>query len=241
VQPYQPFNPRDPDSVLIPTFRNHAVPNEAKSITAGRPIYDDVEVVDIRRAGSRDFSTHPSTEFARWVIDPRTGGQIKETYAERFRHQYQQYKAQAQQTLTGTPLDVAPFLSEARRAEMRALNVLTVEQLAHVDGQELKNLGPGGRDLKNQAMEYIEQSKTNAPTMQLAAELEAERARRQTLEEDVEALKRRLDGEGQFKDMTDDQIREFITSNAGHAPQGNLPRKTLVRMAMDHARPTKAA
>ena len=32
----------------------------------------------------------------------------------------------------------------------RALNLYTVEQLAAIDGQELKNLGPGGRELKNQ-------------------------------------------------------------------------------------------
>jgi hypothetical protein len=40
--------------------------------------------------------------------------------------------------------------------------------------------------------------------------------------------------------MTDDQIKEFIASHTGQAPLGNLPRKTLVRMASD-ARPTKAA
>jgi len=238
----QLFNPRDPDSVLIPTFRNHAIPNEAKTLEAGRPIYDDVEVVDIRRAGSRDFSTHPATGFARWVTDPRTGGQVKETYAERFRHQYQQYKAQAQQTLTGTPLDHVPFLTEGKRAEMRALNVLTVEQLAAVDGQELKNLGPGGRELKNQATEFIEQSKSNVPNMKMAAELEALRSRNAVLEEDVEALKLKQAGEGQFKDMSDDQVRDYITANSGgQTPQGNLPRKILVRMALDIVRPAKVA
>ena len=238
----QLFNPRDPDSILIPTFRNHAVPNDAKSAEAGRPIYDDVEVVDLRRAGSRDFSTHPATGFSHWTIDPRTGGQIKVTYAERFRHQYQQYKAMAQQTVSGTPLDHAPFMTEGERASMRALNLYTVEQLAAIDGQELKNLGPGGRELKNQAVEFIEQTKAKAPeTTQLAAELEALRARNAVLQEDVDALKLRQASEGQFKDMSDEQLREFIASHTGHAPHGDLPRKTLVRMATDHARPTKAA
>ena len=238
----QPFYPRDPDSTLIPTFRNHAMPNAGKSAEAGRLICDDIEVVDLRRAGARDFSTHPATGFSHWAVDPLTGGQVKVTYAERFRHQYQQFKAQAQQTLSGTPLDHAPFLTEGRRAELRALNVYTVEQLVAVEGQELKNLGPGGRDLKNQATEFIEQAKAKAPgTTQLQAELEALRARNSVLEDDVEALKLRQANEGQFATMTDEQIREFIASNTGQAPQGNLPRKTLVRMATDHVRPTKAA
>ena len=29
------------------------------------------------------------------------------------------------------------------------------------------------------------------------------------------------------------QLRDFITTNTGQAPQGNVARKTLVRMAMD--------
>ena len=62
-----------------------------------------------------------------------------------------------------------------------------------VDGQELKNLGPGGRDLKNRAMEWIDESKTNAPNLQLQAELEAERAKNQVLQDDLESLKTRDD------------------------------------------------
>jgi hypothetical protein len=93
----------------------------------------------------------PATSVSHWAIDPATGGQIKVTYAERFRRQYQQFKALTAQTKSGTPLTHAPFLTEGRRAEMRALNIYTVEQLAAIDGQELKNIGTGGRELKNAA------------------------------------------------------------------------------------------
>jgi hypothetical protein len=237
----QQVNPRDPDASLVPVFRNHAQPNEEKSRAEGRPIYDDIEVVDIRRPGSRDWHTHPATEVCGWTVDPETGGQVQITYAERFSRQYQQFKAKQQQTKSGTPLDHAPFLTEGRRAELRAQNVYTVEQLAAIDGQELKNLGQGGREMKNWAMEYIADAKVSAPSMQLQAELEALRARNQVLEEDNEALKQRTAAvEAQFEDMTEDQIRKYIQTYTGHPPQGNLPRKTLVRMAMD-ARPNKAA
>ena len=233
-------NSRDPDAALVATFRNHAVRNEAKSVAEGRPIYDDIEVVEIRMPGNRTGAPiFPAHAVSHWVTDPRTGEQTKITYAERFRHQYQQFKAVQQQTKTGTPLDHAPFLTEARRSELRALNVYTVEQLALVDGAELKNLGTGGREMKNRAQEYIEESKTRAPNLQMQAELEALRARNALLEEDNEAMKKRS-GDGQFEDMTDEQIRSYIQSNTGHAPQGNLARKTLLRMAID-ARPSKAA
>jgi hypothetical protein len=91
-------------------------------------------------------------------------------------------------------------------------------------------------------MEYIAEMKAAAPeTTQLAAELEALKARAAILEEDNAALKQRAtSAEAQFEDMTDEQLRKYIKSHTGHEPQGNLPSKSLVRLAMD-ARPTKAA
>ena len=116
------------------------------------------EIVELHYPGSRNWSAHPATSFSHWAIDPATGEQVKVTYAERFSRQYRQFKAHATQTKSGTPLTFATFLTEARRAELRAQNIYTVEALAAIDGQELKNLGPGGREMKNAAMEYIETS-----------------------------------------------------------------------------------
>lgn len=234
-------NSRDPDDALVPLFKVVAMENKAKSLIEGRPIFEDVEVVEIRKPGSRDWSPHLATEFSHWQDDPITGGQVKVTYAERFSRQYRQFKAEGTQTKVGTPLDQVPFLTEARRAELRALNVYTVEQLVAVDGQELKNLGAGGRDLKNKAIEYVEESKATAPKMQMQSELETLRARAQLLEEDNALLKQRANvAEAEFEDMGDEQLRDYIKAHMGHAPQGSLPRKVLVRMAMD-ARPAKVA
>jgi len=234
-------NSKDPDDALVPLFKHLALPNPAKTLAEGRPVYDDIEVVEIRRPGARDYSVHPATEFSHWAGDMYGGEQRRVTYAERFARQYQQFKAQSAQTKSGTPLDHLPFLTEARRAELRAQNIYTAEQLAATDGQELKNLGVGGRELKNKAIEYIDEAKANVPTMQMQAELEALRARSQLLEEDNALLKQRANVvEAQFEEMGDEQLRDFIKSHTGHAPTGNPPRKMLVRMAMD-ARPTKAA
>jgi len=237
---------KNTDAALVVVFKNHAVLNEAKSAKEGRPIFDDVEVCEIRSPGSRNSSIQPATAVSHWDIDPNTGAQVKVTYAERFRKQYQQFKQQQHQTIAGTPLDYAPFLTEGRRAELRAMNVYTVEQLAHVDGQELKNLGGGGRDLKNRAIEYLEDAKSKSVNTRTAAENEALRARVALLEEDKSALEQRLQEHkpasgGRFDDMTDDQLRDFITTHSGHTPQGQLTRKTLLRMAQDIRPKDKAA
>ena len=233
---------RDPDDVLVVLFKYFAQENEAKSLEAGRPIYDDIEVCEIRAPGSRDVKVFPATAFSRWLDDPHTGRQTKQTYAERFAHQYRQFKANAAQTKTGTPLDHAPFLSEGKRAELKAQNLYTVEALADIEGAELKNLGPSGREMKTKAMEYIAESKMAAPNKQMVAELEALRARNAALEEDMQAKKNAEDAEGEFANMDLDQIREYITVNSGQEPIGakNMNRKTLVRLAAN-LRPEKVA
>ena len=177
---------RDPDDVAVVLFKHQSFKNEAKSLAEGREIHDDIEVCEIRFPGAKDWKSFPATALStQWIRDPYTGAEKQITYAERFPHQYQQFKARAAQTKSGTPLDYAPFLTEARRAELRAQNVYTVEQLAAIEGTELKNLGPGGREYKNDAEDYLAESKAGAPNLQMAAELEALRARNAVLEEDA--------------------------------------------------------
>lgn len=225
---------RDPDEVLVVLFKHLAFESPEKSAEAGRPIFEDVEVCEIRAPGCKDVKVFPATFFSRWVDDPFTGMQRKESYAERFSHQYQQFKARANQTKIGTPLEHAPFLTDARRAEFRAQNIYTVEALAAIDGNELKNLGPGGRDFKNQALEFIEQASASVPNKRIEAELEALRAQNAVLQEDNAALRSaRQQAERELEEMSDEQLSGYITSQTGSPPQGVLPRKVLKRMALD--------
>jgi len=235
---------QDPDELLVVLFKHLAVQNKAASLKEGRPIYDDQEICEIRAPGFKDVKVFPATSFARWVIDPMTGEQTQQSYAERFRHQYQQFKSHTAQTKSGTPLDLVPFLTDGRRAELRAQNIYTVEQLAAVEGAELKNLGPGGREMKNAAQAFIDEGRASAPNKQMAAELEALKARNAVLEEDMKLRQARRAAEeavdDEFEAMSLDQLREYITAQTGQAPLGSLNRKNLMRLAAG-SRPEKAA
>jgi hypothetical protein len=111
----------------------------------------------------------------------------------------------------------------------------------------LKNLGQGGRDMKNAAMEYLAETQKGAVNIQVQAELEALRAMNATMAEDLAALKAqsqpndadKVNGD-EFEGMDLPQLREFITIHTGQAPLGALNRKTLVRMARSAA-PEKAS
>jgi hypothetical protein len=230
------------DEAIVPLFRNLSIPNKAKSDAEGRPIYDDIEVVEIRFAGSRNYGVYPANEMSHWISDPYTGEQRPITYAERFRRQYAQFLEHKTQTKSGTPLDVVPFLTEARRSELKAQNIYTAEALAAVDGAELKNLGPGGREMKNQAVEYISNSKANIPNITMQAEMEAMRAKLAVLEEDNALLKHKTaSGEARFEAMSLEQLREYITVNSGQPPVGLLNKRNLIRLAMEVTTPKDAA
>jgi hypothetical protein len=233
---------RDPDDVAVVLFKHQSFKNEVKSLAEGREIHDDVEVCEIRFPGAKDWKVFPATALStQWIRDPYSGEEKQITYAERFPMQYQQFKRQLAQTKSGTPLDYAPFLTAARRAELRAQNVYTVEQLAAVDGTELKNLGPGGREYKNNAEEYLATTKASAPNLQMAAELEALRARNAILEGDAKIKSERATVEDVFDDMTVEQLRDYVTTHTGHAPVGsNLTHKQLKRLALE-TKPSKAA
>ena len=186
---------RDPDEVLVALFKNHASLNNSKSVEAGRPIFDDIEVVEIRAPGSKDFKVFPATAFSHWETDIHTGEQSKVTYAERFRHQYQQFRAKTAQTKSGTPLEYVPFMTEGKRAEMRAQNIYTVEALAAIDGAELEEPRHWGAASWKNAWRWNTWPRPRAaraePVVQPQNELEQLRARNAILEEDNAAKKAR--------------------------------------------------
>ena len=177
-----------PRAGITPFYKTIALKNERKSVNAGRPIYDDVEVVDIRFAGSKEVYTFPTQQISHWETDEETGEQRQLTYAERWPRQYQQFKAKTQQTKSGTPLDYVPFLTEGKRAELRALSIYTIEALAELDGQPLKNLGIGGRDLKNKAIEYLASANHDGVILRQQQQIDELLTRIKSMEEENKLL-----------------------------------------------------
>lgn len=218
------------DPLVIPVFKIHTQKNEAKSREAGRPIFDDMEVVEVRFAGDRNkVSVFPALSICGEVQD-EDGNTRKITYAERWSDQYKRFKSKQQQVAEGTPVDELPFLTQAKRAELKALSIYTAEALAALDGQPLKNLGPGGRDLKNQAQAYLDNASGSANVVKMAAEIEELRRTVAELKGD-KALAESAATDSQFASWTADQIKDWIEEKIGERPKGNPSHATLVKRA----------
>lgn len=221
-------------------FFNHTKPNRTASLEAGRAIFDDMECVEIiHPADKMTRKVFPAHEVITVAEDPNTGELVETTYAMKYRAQYMAFKNGEAQTLHGTPLSELPFLSEGKRRELKALSIYTAEQLAALDGQPLKNLGIGGRDLKNQAQAFIELATGNNDFASISAENASLKSRIEAMETMLAAqgkptapeIASSQSGLSAFEKWEDEDIKAWIKDATGARPQGNPNHETLVKLA----------
>jgi len=214
------------ENLVVPRFYIHTTENKAKSKLAGRPIFDDMEVVEVRFAGNRQtVSVFPAHAVCGQIQD-EDGDFRPTTYAERWPDQYKRFKAKQQQVAAGTPVDELPFLTQAKRSELKALSIYTAEALAALDGQELKNLGQGGRELKNQAQAYLDRAAGSADVTAMASKIEE----LTQLVAELRADKLPATA-SEFEAWEDTQIKDWIEEKIGERPKGNPSHATLVKRA----------
>ena len=216
---------QDNHSLVVPYFRNEPFEDFEASKREGRPIFRDREVCEIRIAGDRNFAPVVPAHDMWMRVD---GEEI--TYAQRFSDAYARFQEGREQVAYGTPLSELPFLTEAKRAELRALKVYTAEALASLDGKPLANLGQQGRELKNQAQAYLDNAKGSAKTVALSREVEQ-------LREELAAMRADASQEPAHAPAEDsaekEALKEQIFKLTGNRPRGNPSVATLKETLAD--------
>lgn len=148
--------------------------NKKKSEAEGRPIFDEVEKCEVIIAGDRSyrpvFPAHEQTVS----YDKEARQDDTRTWAERYPQEYRAFKQQQTgMMVSGTPLEAWPILTAKQVAELKALDIVTVEQIAEMSERNRGALGGEGRKLIAKAKTYIEQARDAAPLNKLAADNEA--------------------------------------------------------------------
>lgn len=166
-------NPDAGAEKLFVRFGLHPRRDETKSLEEGRPIFEDVEYIEIMVPGDKSNTIHR----------PVSAGD-----KQRFARQYQAWKAGADQdAVTGTPLAAWPAVTAAQVRELAHFNCRTVEQLAVMSDGNLQNVGPI-LALRQKARDFIEAAKGTAPLQKLRAELEKRDTELATLKAQVADL-----------------------------------------------------
>lgn len=178
---YDASNVHDEDKRLFVQFYVEAVKNETKSAAEGRPIFDEIPHVKIITPGSRDVLVTRATK----------------NYQTRFPKQWEAFtKSQDQTCINGTPLSEVPFLTVGQIAELRALNVMTLEQLANLS-DAVAHKFMGAQKMKQQAGAYLLAAFDSAPITDLQNQVNKLVSQNAALSSQVEALSAKL------KEMTD--------------------------------------
>ena len=211
---------QDNDSLVVPFFKSMAQHDEQASKAAGRPIYRDMEIVEVRIAGDRNFApTFPAHAMWRRI----DGDEV--TYAQRWPKQFERFKENQTQVADGTPLSELPFLTESKRMELRGLKVYTAEALASLDGKNLQALGQNGRTLKNQAEAYLKKAEGTSQTVALVAEVENLKAQLAQMQ-GAAPMVEDSPADGDQKAALKAQYSELT----GQLPRGNQSVETLQKM-----------
>jgi len=218
-------------NLVVPMFKVHTTLDKKATAEKGRPIYKDLEVVEIRMAANRQtVGVFPAHDVWRWVDGQE--GREAQTYAMRFEEQYKRFKSNTAQAMSGTPLEELPFLTQAKRYELKALNIYTAETLAALDGKPLSNLGMGGRDLKNQAQAYLDKAAGSADVVKLAAENDELRRRLEQLESAQTSNEPAPDiSQSPFATWEAEDIKTWVKEMGQPLLRGNPNHATLVAYA----------
>lgn len=218
--------------LIVPRFFVHTTQDAKATKEAGRPIFKDMECVEIRMAANKQtVAVFPAHDTWKW--DDIDGVRQPVTYAMRFPEQYKRFKANEAQAMSGTPLEELPFLTQAKRSELKALSIYTAEALASLDGQNLKNLGMGGRELRNQAEAYLNRATDSAAVTRMASEIEQLKATIAGLQAVPSIAPEPAQVDSPFNDMDDESLKVWISDATGSRPRGNPSHETLVRMASE--------
>lgn len=153
------------------------IQNKGRSEKEGRPMYDNIEFVEINVPGSRD--THVK--------------KVDASVIERFGPQYEKWKKTQEQPTDGTPLTMVPFLNPAQIKEFAAININTLEQLAELSDATVQKIGMGGADLRKKAQTYMSAGKDTAEVLGQREEIKRLQLDNQQLKQQIAAVNQRYE------------------------------------------------
>lgn len=158
------------DAALGVRFFLHPLQDEEKSRLEGRPIYKEIEMIEVLTPGSRD------------VLHRK----VNQEDMIRFKAHYDAFKASSEHRLDGTPLNEFPFITAAERKELEYFNIFTGEQLVNMPDGNIDRMGVNGRDLIKKVNAYMQVAKDSAFISSITQENE-------NLKREMEMLKKQMD------------------------------------------------
>lgn len=154
------------DNNLAVKFFMDVEKDEERSAREGRPIFNDIELVELRVRGDRNNIVHKK---------------VDDNIRRRFRDLYRAFKEGVDVAQTGTPLAMWPIVTRSMSEELKHMGFHTVEQVSEATDSVCQKYA-GLLGLKQKAKAYIELSKgSTAPLEAMSAQIEKLTSQLETL------------------------------------------------------------
>lgn len=178
-------------------FERRAIEDRTVQSTNGRWPKRDVDYVLVTPPYSRDVFESVADEWLKQMRHEVDQGRLPEEWCDRYQQQYEKWKIGQEMPLNGEPIKGWGVISPAKQANLIALNILTVEDLAAVNDTGLRMIGMGAAELRDKAKAWLSQMADKGPLTQENANLKAENiallASVSSLEARVKELAERLE------------------------------------------------
>jgi hypothetical protein len=125
-----------------------------------RPVYKDTPYIEMMMPGEKNVI----------IREP-----VWEQHMRRFPQHWAQFQAGVKEQVIGTPLKVAPFLTESQIEELAFFKIRTIEQLADLADSSMNFMG--ANELKQAARRFLDKTMSSEALMKRIEALEAENAR----------------------------------------------------------------
>lgn len=166
-----------------PLFRMEAKQNKAKTLTEGRPIFDQVPFVTIISPG--DNKNVPDTK----VLDE---------HRQRWPRQWEAFEKGLEQPIDGTPINQWPILNNAQVAELKALNIHTIEEMASLSDGGTQQI-VGLMTLKQQAIAHLATSKDDGVVYEALDKVEKLEERMTAMLQENKELRAAVESQSKYK------------------------------------------
>ncbi len=179
------------------TFETRAVEDRNASIEKGHYVTKNVDYALITPPFSKDCVSQEVSVWLKTMDDNVSAGRLPSRWRDNYKQQYEAWKRNEDVPLDGTPIKGWPLLSPAQQANLIAINVRTVEDLAAINDEGQKRYGMGGLDLKNKAQAWLKSASSLGSVVQENAALKSKVTDQEetikSLSEQLQELSARLD------------------------------------------------
>lgn len=153
---HEDFQSNQGDATAMVRFYQKSYPDEAKTKEEGRPIFKDVDIIEIRFPGDKDYKARP----------------VREGDKRRWPRHWEAYQARISQEdiVEGTPLSEWPQITRSQVEELAFYNVKTVEQLVEMSDSHAQQF-MGINNLRRKAQEWLDAAEKGKAAEELQAEL----------------------------------------------------------------------